>query len=166
MKYIEADARIVNGYRYWLRRSWSTLLSDPPITWMMLNPSKAGPKEDDPTVRKVVGFSKRWGYGSVLIVNRAARIATDPRELRRSHTDDPEGIENPGWVWRAIHGFPVIVAWGDGVRHLPKGPNATLTLLEHVARRGGVYCLGRTRAGNPRHPARISYDTPRERWTP
>ncbi len=165
MKYLDATARIVGPHRYTLERRWSDLgIVEPRIVWVMLNPSTADGADDDPTIRKVVGFSKRWRYGSALIVNLAALRATDPRELTRA--DEPEGIENPGWVWRALFGSPVIVAWGDGVRHLGRGPSATRILVNTVARRGGVECLGRTRAGNPRHPARLAYETPLERWIP
>jgi hypothetical protein len=135
MIYLEASARIVDRYRYTLVRRWSArLLEEPRIVWVMLNPSTADGTEDDPTLRKVVGFSKRWGYGSALVVNLAALRATDPRELRAA--EDPVGIENPGWLWRALHGSPVIAAWGDGVRHLPRG-TVSQVLVELVASRGG-----------------------------
>ncbi len=163
MKYLDATARIVGPHRYTLQRRWSGLgIVEPRIVWVMLNPSTADGADDDPTVRKVVGFSKRWGYGSALIVNLSAYRATDPRELGRDHVGP--GIENAETVWRALLGSPVVAAWGDGIRHLRT--SAALALVLHMARRGSVDCLGRTRAGNPRHPARIAYETPLERWTP
>ena len=64
MKYLETTARIVGPHRYTLERRWSAVgLAEPRIVWIMLNPSTAGAEVDDPTVRKVVGFSKRWRSG-------------------------------------------------------------------------------------------------------
>lgn len=35
----------------------------------MLNPSRADATDDDPTVRRCLGFASAWGYGSLLIHN-------------------------------------------------------------------------------------------------
>ncbi len=43
-------------YRYHLAREWST---GKPILFVMLNPSTADAGEDDPTIRKCLGFATR-----------------------------------------------------------------------------------------------------------
>lgn len=53
-------------YRYELRRSWNPR---PACGWIMLNPSRADATDDDPTVRRCLGFASAWGYGSLLIHN-------------------------------------------------------------------------------------------------
>jgi len=52
-------------YRYLLERKWGIGL--PCVTWIMLNPSTADAEKDDPTIRRCIGFSKAWGYGSLRL---------------------------------------------------------------------------------------------------
>ena len=49
------------AYRYELRRIWDSSL--PILLWVGLNPSTADHINDDPTNRRIAGFSKNWGYG-------------------------------------------------------------------------------------------------------
>jgi len=60
-------ALMVGDYRYHLWRTWDE--TRPRLLWVMLNPSTADGETDDPTVRRCIGFSKGWGYGSIEIVN-------------------------------------------------------------------------------------------------
>ena len=50
-------------YRYSLERVWDP--SKPTALFICLNPSTADAEIDDPTVRKMVGFAKRFGYGRI-----------------------------------------------------------------------------------------------------
>jgi hypothetical protein len=63
-------------YRYRLWRSWG----DPELrcVFVGLNPSTADESNDDPTIRKCVGFAKLWGFGAVDVVNLFAFRSTDP----------------------------------------------------------------------------------------
>lgn len=141
-------------YRYALGRHWNWSL--PVFVWTMLNPSKAGAYEDDPTIRKVIGFTGRNGGGGIVVINLASYIATDPKELAR--VIDPVGLHT-----RTAHavllGLPDalrVVAWGSGAtRH-----EGRLWASQRLPRAPGCLCLGKTRGGEPRHPGRIGYDTP------
>src|SRR5690606_11273664 len=53
-------------YRYALWRIWDE--QRPTVTWVMLNPSTADEQADDPTIRRVLGFTRAWGAGSAVIV--------------------------------------------------------------------------------------------------
>ncbi len=86
-------------YRYRLWRTWDA--SKPTLAFLMLNPSTADATEDDPTIRRCLGFAKEWGYGSLVVVNLFALRSPNPDALREN--DDPVGPENGEHlqiVWR------------------------------------------------------------------
>lgn len=175
--------------RYVLIRRWKHAL-DPvdlenpndrmPLTWVMLNPSTAGAADDDATIRKCVGYAKRWGYGGIRVLNLFDLIATDPAVLR---TDPHPNSRTNDQVWRdwllpAVAGgwgLPelkpdVVVGWGDGA-NMPVAGHAGV-LLDRERWAAGLFeqagiepmCLGVTRAGQPLHPGRTSYDLERVPW--
>lgn len=147
-------------YRYSLTRQWG---AGPRVCWLMLNPSTADAEKDDPTIRKCVGFSKAWGYGSLVVVNLFAWRSTDPRALRAA--EDPVGPENDGAIERAAGtSVRVIAAWGAHLRGSGRyARGAHVRAL--VARRGvPVYHLGFTADGDPRHPLMLPYRTAPVLW--
>lgn len=141
-------------YRYSLTRTWDT--GRKRVCWIGANPSKAGADNDDQTVKKWIGFSRRFGYGSLVAVNPCAFISTDPAGLLRAH--DPIGPRNDACIAEAlIAADTVIVCWGDAGAFLDRD----LAVLELIRLRGlQPFCVGTTVAGFPRHPARLAYATP------
>jgi hypothetical protein len=135
-------------YRYELRRRWG----DRPgtIAWIMLNPSTADASQNDPTIRRCIGFTAAWGYDSLCVVNLFALRATDPRELTKA--SDPIGPDNDDWLYRrsGTIGVPaVIAAWG--ARSLAR--DRARSLIERgVLPRHGLSCVGATKDGHPAHP--------------
>lgn len=152
-------------YRYTLERNWSDegLVIGPqpearPLLWIMLNPSTADAEKDDATIRRVVAFSRAWGYLGCVAVNLFAYRATDPTDLLVADCD-VVGLDNDVVIQGAgARCAPqVMVAWGANklpVMHQQR-PREVLALLPpHAAR-----CLGTTKTGNhPLHPLRISKD--------
>jgi hypothetical protein len=141
-----ADGR----YRYRLWRSWDA--SRPRVAFVMLNPSTAGARRDDPTIRRCQGFARSWGFGGIEVVNLFALRATDPRLLRLA--DDPVGRENDRHLRSALtRSSLVVLAWG-----------AHGSLRERAAAVRGLIsrrrprCLGLTRSGEPRHPLYLPGD--------
>ena len=69
VKYIEIDTFITKDgkYRYYLTRVWD--YKKPTLLFIMLNPSIADSKNDDPTILRVVNFAEYWGYGGIYVVN-------------------------------------------------------------------------------------------------
>lgn len=144
-------------YRYSLAREWDAKLET--LCWLMLNPSTADASKDDPTIRKVVGFTRRAGFGSVIVVNLFAWRATDPDDLRteiRRPGGDPEGRENQDRILVAARvSDAVVCAWGAQ----PWARYQALRVLEWLRERDTrLLCLGRTKAGDPMHPLMPSYD--------
>ena len=139
-------------YRYHLYRSWDRNL--PLACWVMLNPSTADATSDDPTICRVVGFSRDWGHGSVSVVNLFALRTPHPRDLRTARR--PVGPRNDDILVReTVASDIVIVAWGnDGHLHNPSTGIPRSREVQGLLHDVGVttMCLGRTARGEPRHP--------------
>src|SRR5262245_19133112 len=85
-------------YRYWLTRTWDNSLRR--VCWVMLNPSTADAEQDDPTIRRCVGFARSWGAGGIIVVNLFAFRASDPKALLRAA--DPVGPDNDGHILKSV----------------------------------------------------------------
>lgn len=134
-------------YRYLLSRSWDGPAA-PHLLICMLNPSTADETQDDPTIRRCIGFAKNAGYGGLTVVNLFALRATKPTELRR--WIDPVGPENDDCINMVLYSHDRLVcAWGShpfAERRMHK----VLDLAQSAGRE--VFCLGTTASGAPRHP--------------
>lgn len=149
-------------YRYRLERHG--LAGAGPIAWIMVNPSTADAEVDDPTIRKVVGFTTRLGGGWAIVGNVFAWRATDVRDLKAAH--DPHGPENDAHLRQIIADAPVvIVAWGPTAK-LPKLLRHRYMRVVRIADDLGIklMCLGTAGDGHPRHPLMLAYDTPLTEW--
>lgn len=128
-----------------------------PIAFLMLNPSTATAMENDPTIRRCIGFAEREGYNRLYIVNLFGMRATDPKDLASAY--DPVGPANDDKVHEIItsvnyDGGPIIAAWGAN----PVAEERAEQLLEHI--NAPLHCLGLTKKGAPRHPLYISSKQP------
>ena len=174
---ISADGRY--RYRLWREFVWRQTsdmfrqeedlpaFQDRRVLWVMLNPSTADAQEDDPTIRKCRGFSALWWYGGIEVVNLYAYRATKPGILWESRkTVDIVGPENDAHIAELLKDErigKVVVAWGasggDWVQ------SRVLAVMLAILQSGHQpECLGVTKAGDPRHPLMVSYDTPLMRF--
>ena len=137
-------------YRYTLTRKWG---DGPTVLWVMLNPSTADAENNDPTIRRCVGFSQREGFGSLIVENLYAYRATDPRALAKISAIEAYGPENfSRTVISVACAALVICAWGTlGGSRVPNS-------LKSVS----LFCLGRTKHGSPKHPLYVAKNTPLE----
>lgn len=149
-------------YRYALTREWDDGRC---VAWLMFNPSTANATEDDATIRKCVGFSKRWGYGRMIVVNLYAVRNRDPKAVAR--TVDPVGPMNDYWIRQAFgESRQVVCAWGCA-QHMPSIGQRIIDVLAFAElERCETVCLGRRGDGHPRHPLMLSYSTERQTYTP
>lgn len=133
-------------YRYELRRVWNP--NDPMVCWVMLNPSTADAEQDDPTIRRCMGFARSWGYGGIVVVNLFAVRATDSQFV--VDHPDPVGPDNDQHLSRVAAEVPELVcAWGAH-RMVEQRSGHVLGLL---AAQGVISsCIGVTKDGSPRHP--------------
>jgi hypothetical protein len=120
----------------------------------MLNPSTADETMDDPTIRRCIGFAKREVCGGVVIGNIFAFRATRPGDMKAA--DDPVGPENDAHLIQIMleADGPVVAAWGAHGAHLKRATH--VKFLTEVP----LVCLGKTKAGAPRHPLYVRGDAP------
>lgn len=142
-------------YRYLLTRTWDASL--PVLVFCMLNPSTADASQDDPTIRRCIGFARREGCGGLAVVNLFAWRATDPDKLPLLD-GDAIGPQNRKHIVSAVKGRRVVLAYGA---HHSAHPHVVLPLLELLRQHAaGLYCLGTTKAGAPRHPLYVRGNAP------
>ena len=146
-------------YRYVLWRRWGWQGYAKQVMFIGLNPSTADETEDDQTVRRCVRFAKDWNYSGLLMVNAFAFCATDPGEMKKA--GDPIGPENDEVIaYRAAQAGLIVAAWGAHC-----STERELEVCHTIGKT--IHCLGRTKAGRPRHPLRLRADTTPERfWSP
>jgi hypothetical protein len=154
-----------HDYRYRLSRVWDDTL--PRVVWCMLNPSTASAFRSDPTVSRVISFSRRWGYGAAEVVNLFALRSSFPSKLVLSA--DPVGSANDAAVSDAVAAADlVIAAWGNhGSLVNPKTgiprSKEVLDLLDRCEVQ--VHRLYMTKELQPGHPLYIRSDTVPIVWT-
>lgn len=142
-------------YRYELRRVWEPSL--PLVACIGLNPSKADEATDDPTIRRCVGFAQRWGMGGLIMVNLFGYRSTDPTTMFRTLAN--VGDQNDRHVCKAVSEAALSVAmWGALPRDAESRQRKILDSLQDVT----LKCFGTTKGGFPKHPVRLSYETPLE----
>jgi len=145
-------------HRYLLTRQWGT---GPALVMVMLNPSTADATRDDQTIIRCKGFARREGCGQLIVVNLFALRSTDPRVLA-GHPDPVGAASDAVITWICKPGRPVIAAW-SAHGHL----NGRDSQVAEMLRDAGIElsCLGVTKSGCPRHPARLPANTPIEPYT-
>jgi hypothetical protein len=137
-------------YRWWLERVWDP--AAPRLIFMGLNPSRADGQRDDPTLRRLLGFARRWGYGSLEVLNLFARISPSPAALRR--VADPVGADTDAWIRRRLAAQPEATLWlGWGNQGAWRDRHRAVGALLVGRPLGG---LGLTASGQPRHPLYVA----------
>ncbi len=143
---MEKGAQFSNDriYRYALWRTWR--VGDGHVLFIGLNPSTADETEDDPTIRRCIGFAKDLGYGGMYMVNLFAYRATNPKELMK--TESPIGPSNNHYLQRYVDPISFNIAcWGTRGVYLNRGQQVRDILGDNC-----LHCFGLTKNGQPRHP--------------
>ena len=159
--FVSASAIIsdCDQYRYKLSRYWDDVGSKI-LVFVMLNPSTADAEEDDPTIRRCMGFAKSFGYGGIHVINLYALRATDPKELKW-HPDSVGPDNDKHWhhTMRDYDTDCVVCAWG--AQH---GVERRVNHFVNLAEWAGVelMCLGTTKGGAPKHPLYLAKTTAME----
>lgn len=130
------------NYRYQLWRIWNN--TKPNVLFIMLNPSTADTINNDPTIRRCIGFAKTWGFGGLYVGNLFAYRSTDHNRLK--WVDNPVGVDNILHINEmASKSVKIVLAWGGN------GPATEIKSLYGVMNRS-FHCMGITKSGEPKHP--------------
>jgi hypothetical protein len=132
-------------YRYSLDRIRD--IKGPLLACIGLNPSTATESDDDPTIRRCVGYARAWGFGGIAMLNLFAFRATDPRTMKAA--SDPIGPCND----RVLEHYAsrvslILAAWGAHGSYMGRG-EAVRSQMESS---GKLYALRLTSSGHPGHP--------------
>jgi hypothetical protein len=118
-----------------------------------LNPSTADEAQDDPTIRRCIGFAKTWGFGGIYMLNLFAYRATNPKEIRL--VEEPIGGKNDDYLkgYFAKKGLN-IACWGIWGTFMNRGDEVI-----NMLGKANLSCLGMTKIGQPKHPLYLKGDT-------
>lgn len=106
----QAEISPCGQYRYTLSRQWNP--AAPAVMFIMLNPSTADARQDDPTIAKCIRLAQTWGYGRLLAGNLFAWRSPRPQDLPTA--PDPIGPQNDAALTRlAQQAHKIIAAWGN-----------------------------------------------------
>ena len=152
------------AYRYTLRREFEEYLFGParPMLWVAFNPSTAegGPGgRNDPSVRRMIGFSRREGAAGMTLCNVYGARSSDPTELESFA--DPIGPDNDDAIRAELaRAHSVVVAWGDLANRTPARRQRAADVAALILESGvPAFALGFTASGQPKHPL-YAADTP------
>ena len=139
------------NYRYALWRTWGP--GDGHVMFIGLNPSTADETRDDPTIRRCIGFAKKWGFGGINMLNLFAYRATDPKDLKKAA--DPIGPKNNDYLTMYLDaGGMSIACWGVHGGYLDRGRQVIdLLVIDNLQ------CFGLTKNGQPKHPLYLKSGT-------
>lgn len=158
MEYEENKGAIISTcghYRYSLWRKWG--YDERNLHIIMLNPSTADANEDDPTIRRCIGFAKDNGHSGIFISNLFALRTSDPKVLyRHPHPVSDPHRANKNDVHIRLNDMEccrTIFAWGAHGSHKHRD-------IQIIDRFPGAGCLGFTLAGHPKHPLYLPKNSP------
>jgi hypothetical protein len=140
-------------HRKRLTREWGLVGTPEPraITFVMLNPSTGNATEDDPTIRRCIGFAMREGFQGLHIVNLFTLRSTDPSGLlERPHKSLNTYDADMQIATAAMASDKIVAAWGAVRKPLDYRIPEVLHVLREAKK--NVWCLGKTNDGSPKHP--------------
>lgn len=132
----------------------------------MVNPSTADASKNDQTIRKLMGFGKRFRWREITVVNKFAYRATDVNNLRIAV--DPIGPSNDAHILEAMFKSDIIiVAWGSLAKLPPELRDRWRSIVGVATTLNkALYCLGTCDDGHPKHPVMIGYSNIVRLWEP
>ena len=141
----KARFSIDKKHRYRLSRHWD--LNKPQLLYIMLNPSIGNEKIDDPTIRRLLSFTRKFDYGGFFVGNLFTYITPNPKIL-----DTSIGLTNKNLniLTNLVSKVDkVVYAWGNYIEE----PNELKTFISNPM------CFGKNINGTPKHPLYLPSDS-------
>jgi hypothetical protein len=141
-------------FRYVLGRRWG---AGAPLLFVMLNPSTADDKVDDPTIRRCLAFAHTHGFPAIEVVNLFAFRAAKPAALKLNGW--LVGPHNDAQIVEAAKGAgSICLAWGANAA--AEAADRRVQQVVPLLRAAGkpLQCLRITASGHPQHPLMLRSD--------
>lgn len=120
---------------------------------VMLTPSTADTRNNDPTVKRCERRARADGFGRMWVGNIFALRSTDSRQIY-DH-GDPAGPDNDATIMAMVsQADAIFCGWGDPGQFMGRGQQV-MAVLASVGYT--TQALRLTRAGQPGHPLYIGY---------
>ena len=134
------NARFSNDkkHRYRLSRHWD--LNKPEILYIMLNPSIGNESIDDPTIKRLLSFTRKFDYGGFFVGNLYTYITPNPKTLDTSIGLTNKNLNILSHLVSKVD--KVVYAWGNSIEE----PNEFKKFIS------GPMCFGKNLDGTPSHP--------------
>ncbi len=140
-------------YRYVLKRQWGTNEKNF-VNFVLLNPSTADEKIDDPTIKACIKFAQNWKYDGMWVTNLFAFRTTQPINLKKNKR--PIGNKNDSYIQKyAKKSKTIVIAWGNHGNFLNRDKQV-IKLLSQIS---DLYCLQILKNGQPKHPLYVKRQT-------
>jgi hypothetical protein len=131
----------------------------PSIAWVLLNPSTADETSDDPTLRRILGFSRRAHMATVTVVNLFTFRATRPRDLLAAIREgiDAIGPDAANALTLATQSDAIVMAWGRPANRAVAERTANVRRVLEASGQP-IFTVGPALSGgHPRHPLYAPY---------
>lgn len=151
-------------HRYGLLRRWNQLeRMSHTVAFVGLNPSTATAQQNDPTVRRCIGFAQAWGFDAMVMLNVYGFRSTDPEGLTTA--EDPVGPGHDAVLrYYSTQVSMIVCAWGSlrrAWRRAVRWDERIDRLLSAAvlgAAKEKLRCLRRNSDGEPGHPLYLPSD--------
>tara|TARA_B100000674_G_scaffold479553_1_gene478098 strand:+ start:1722 stop:2183 length:462 start_codon:yes stop_codon:yes gene_type:complete len=124
--------------RFSLSRIWDQ--KKPKLLYIMLNPSIADDKRDDPTIKRLIFFTKKFRYGGFYVANLFTQITPYPKELNMDNLSKKNNFKIINDLIKKSDS--IVYAWGN----LVSEPRELLEIID------SPLCFGKNLNGTPKHP--------------
>ena len=138
----KAKFSIDKKHRYELSRHWDLSKSD--ILFIMLNPSIANEDIDDPTIKRLISFTREFKHGGFFVANLFTYITPYSKTLDTSIGLTKQNLKTIKNLVNKVD--EVIYAWGNSI----KEPQELKNLVKNPK------CFGKNLNGTPKHPLYLS----------
>ena len=124
--------------RFSLSRIWSS--KKPKVLYIMLNPSYADDEIDDPTIKRLIFFSKKFKFGGFYVTNLFTQITPYPKLLNIDSSITNNNLKVIKDL--VLKSKTIVYAWGN----LKNEPKEFLSIIDNPL------CFKKNLNGTPRHP--------------